>query len=579
MACAAGLLLALAPALCQDAGEVPFGCTLPEGYRAFAAVPGAAEEWEAASADGTARFLIQHFLLESPGARADLVARDLGRQVWRAQFGGLEGFDLSEWQGGWGGLPHAAGHTVRYVQDKRAMAVVERIGIVHDHLVHFTWEGPASGLSDALTCAGGFRVPDAWIPLPPPAKDVHRGSAPGSEALTFPWSLEVALDLVAWTERGVIEVAVRAEPITVGGAPPEADAWRLPLQAISLLGKPGEVRYRLDPKGDPDQLAIWGILVSPQNDLAACDAAWLAAPDPGPGHFLPPAWTLEATHPGHLVVVGPNLAKTVFDEVSQRSQTRFATVPAARSWPFFLAGRFEDRLHAGIVLKLRKDAKALTADLPVAALARLQSVLQAWMPGFQPRASVVSFPGAGDRVLPGLYVLDETREWFSQPMDSLLGTLTRRSWLARMAAASCFGVELRGSGNGAPVLENALAEYAAARLLEAADWQKDAEALRAWWNQSEQTAGELPMPLTLLPPEDVLGSQRILTAGARFWTNAEKRCGRTELDGILRQVLAAGQPWNTEDLVSAGSALGKNAASRSALQSFFEQQLYAIPPE
>jgi len=579
MACAAGLILALASALIQDpAGAADFQCVLPEGYAAFQRVPGAGATWDAAARDAKSRFQVQYFELEVPGARAELVARDLRQRVWDASFGRQTGYGAFAWQGVWGGLPDSAGHTVRYTRDAVKMAALERIGIVHDRLVHFSWEGPEGGLQAALTCAESFRVPDAWIPAPPPAVDLHRGLAPGSEARPFPWSLAVKVDLAAWQERGVIEVSVRAASVEPGGALPAAGAWRLPDAASALPGAEGEARYRLDPQGGEAGLARWGIARSPQDDLAACDAAWVAAPDPGPGRFLPPAWTLEVEHAGHVFVAGPDPARPVFDEAAQRARTRFAAVPAGRSWPFFLAGRFDERLHAGTVWKLRKDAKALTPDLPVAALARLQGQLSTWMPGFQRRASLVSFPGIGDRVLPGLIVLDESREWFAQPMDSPLGGLTRRIWLARMVAASCFGVELRGSGNGAPVLENALAEYAAARLLEGAGWKQDAESLRAWWSQAEAQAGPLPLPLSLLPPEDVLGSQRILTAGARFWMQLETAWAtRAKLDAVLQQAVRSGRPWSTQDLVASLAASGGDAADIARIQAGIEGILYAIP--
>lgn len=556
MACAAGLFLALALASApsQAGGEAPFSCTLPEGYQPFAAMANDPDAWQAFNADRSARFFVERRLLESLGARADLAVRNLRVSVWQARFGRSEGFSAEDWKGSWGGLPDAAGLTVRYPHplDKKAMAAVERIAIVHDQFMHFAWEGPAAGLPAALTCAASFRVPDAWIPPPPPAVDVHRGLAPGTEARAFPWQLHVNVDLTGWLERAAIEISVRATAAQPDGAAPAEEAWRLPEGALKLSGGAAECRYRLDAKGKLEGLGAWGIALSPTGDLAACDAAWLAAPDPGPGRFLPPAWLLEVQHPAHLVLIGPHAAKPALDEVNQRSSTRFAAVPAGRSWPFFLAGRFEPRLQAGIAWHLRKDAKALTPDLPVEALARLQTALHAWLPDFQPRASVVSFPGIGDRVLPGLYVLDETREWFSQPADALLGGLTRRTWLARLAAASCFGVELRGSGSGAPVLENALAEYAAARLLEACDWKEDAAALRAWWAKAEAAAGPLPTPLTLLRAEDVLGSQRLLTAGALFWSRGEDDWGtRESLDRILRPMLAARRPWSTEDLLAA----------------------------
>jgi hypothetical protein len=558
MAFAAVLLLACPPATLQQAGGIPFVCAPPDGYAAFAPVAGQTEAWESANAAG-ARILVQRFQLESPGARADLVARESRESVWKANFSLLDGFAIEEFAGDWGGIPAAAGHTVRYVRDARAMAVLERIAVTGDRLVLFTWEGAADGLAGALVSAVSFQVPDAWIPPPAPTFDATHGLASGSAARAFPWRLAVRVDLVAWIAEGGMEVSVRAEP--ADGAPDAPLAWLLPPGARALDAASGEALYRLEPAGRPEALVPWGIAVSSQGDLGACDAGWVAVPDPGPGNWLPPEWTLEIAHPGHWSVLGPDAAQGSFDAAAQCARTRFAPVRAGSAWPFFLAGRFEKRLHGGIVWHLRLDAQAITPDEPVLALAKLQRALHDWLPATAGAWTLVSFPGLGDRALPGLFVLDETRGWFAEPADGRLGVLGRRAWLARLAASSCFGVRLRGSGSGAPVMEVALAEYAAARLLERAGWTQDAVELRAGWKTAEEALGALPVPVTLLPSEDVFGAGRILTRGARAWSAVESRCGREAFDQILADAAARGTAWSTQDLLAALPAAARAPAA------------------
>ena len=81
-----------------------------------------------AARDGKSRFQVQYFELEGPGAKADLVARDLRTRVWDASFGRQTGYGAFAWQGVWGGLPDAAGHTVRYARDAVKMSVASAVG-------------------------------------------------------------------------------------------------------------------------------------------------------------------------------------------------------------------------------------------------------------------------------------------------------------------------------------------------------------------------------------------------------------------------------------------------------------------
>lgn len=578
MALLAALLPPLALAFAQQAAEVPFACELPADYPAFAPVAGQAEAWESAARDGSAHFLVRRFQLESAGARAAGVARQLRDQVWGPARIGVRELEFTEFAGGWGGVPETAGHTVRYRTDDRRLAAVERFAVLHDQLVHFLWDGPEAGLPAALDAAASFRVPDAWIPAPPPDRDLHRGLAPGSEARALPWSLEVRLDFVSRRDDGDVEIGVRARPAD-GGAPLSAAeaAWRLPpgAQAIGPAAD-GFFRYRL-PAGDlPEQpLAAFGLIYSPQGDLAALDAAgWLAVPETPPGPWLPPSWTLEALHPGHSSLLAPAPWSLTSELGEAGASTRVGPVPAGLCWPLFVTGRFQKRLSGGATWQLRLDAKAIVPDEAVDVLLRLAALDAQWMGGGDgPAPAVLSFPGLGDRALPGLFVLDETRDWFNKAADSALGGLDRRAWLARLVAGARFGGRLRGSGSAAPVLENALAEWYAARLCEAAGFEEAAAALRSSWTAAEAAAGPLPTPLALMPAEEIFAAGRLRTGGARFWTALEAFAGRAALDGLLRGFAAAGAPWTTREL-EAALAASLPPERADGLRAFLDAHLY-----
>lgn len=577
MAFLAALLPPLALALAQQPGDPPFRCALPADYVGFAPIVGQEQAWEALRNDGGARFLVQRFTLEGSGARADSVLRELRQQAWGTAQLVVGGITITEWSGEWGGVPETAGHTVSYRLEDRALAVVERVAVMGDQLVHFLWDGPAGDLEGGLETAASFRIPDAWIPPPPLDRDLHRGLAPGSEARALPWALDVRLDFVSRREQGDIEIAVRALPATKGGTIPEELAWRLPAGATDLGTDPaGFRRYRLVRSEDPYQpLLAWGLRYSMQADLAAFDAAWLAVPETPPGRWLPPAWTLEARHPGHVTMLGP-LPWTHTSELgAEGALTRMGPVPAGTCWPFFVSGRFQKRQTAGLTWQLRLDAKAIVPDEAVAALQKLSAAADAWL-GKPADAgwTVVSFPGAGDRAMAGLIVLDEDREWFQKPADGRLGAFSRRAWLARMVASSRFGARLRGSGNAAAVLESSLAEWTAARLLEAAGYAAEAKELRAAWDEAERSAGALPRPLSMMPAEEVQASGRLLSAGARFWSALDSLIGRQRLDETLCGFLAAGGAWNTQQLEFA--LAGDDEQRATALRTFFDAHLYGI---
>lgn len=570
MAALAVLLPPLALAIAQQTGVPPFAWELPAGYGDFAPLTGQEEAWEADAADGAARFLVQRFQLESAGARSAAVARQLRDQVWGPARVGLREVGFVEWSGDWGGVPDSAGHTVRYQVDERRMSAIERFAVVQDQLVHVLWDGPEDRAAAALAAVASFRIPDAWIPAPLPDRDPHRGLAPGSEARAMPWSIEVRLDFLGSRARGDVVVEVRRTPAGADAA------WRLPPGAEDL-GESGDGyrRYRL-PAGDrPDQpLLQHGLVYSPQGDLAALDAAgWLAVPPTPPCEWLPPAWTIEARHPGHQALLGPAPWTVTTELETGGALSRIGPVPAGLCWPAFVTGRFQKRQSAGRTWHLRLDAKAIVPDEAAAALFRLADADAAWAGEDAAAPTVLSFPGLGDRALPGMIVLDETRDWFGKAVDSPLAGLDRRAWLARLVAGARFGGRLRGSGSAAPVLENALAEWHAARLCEAAGFGPAAAALRARWDAAEQAAGALPTPLSRMPATEIFAAGRLLSGGARFWTALEAFAGRERLDAALRGFVAAGAPWSTRDLESALAA-GTPAAGAARLREFLDAHLY-----
>lgn len=578
MAVLAALLAPLALAAAQQPGDPPpFACTLPQGYAPFAPSADRAGAWSAPGAAGDALFLVQRFALDGHGARAEAVLQGLRQEAWGTARLVAEELAFEAWSGEWGGVPNTAGHTVRYRYGGKSLAAVERIAVLGDQLVHFLWDGPAARLDDGLTAAASFRIPDAWIPPPPPDRDLHRGLAPGSEARPLPWSLEVRVDFISRRAEGELELAVRAVAAPEGGTIPAKIAWRLPPGALDLgHDEDGFRRYRLPPSGDALQpLAAWGLRYSEQGDLAALDAAWLAVPETPPGNWLPPAWTLTATHAGHVRLIGPAPWTSTQELGDQGAVTSIGPVPAGLCWPAFVSGRFQLRQQGGLTWQLRLDAKAIVPDEAVAMLRRLDAAADAWL-GTPPARSwtVVSFPGTGDRALPGLYVLDEDREWFAKPADGRLGSLNRRAWLARLVAGARFGARLRGSGNAAPVLESALAEWFAARLLDAAGFAADAAEMRASWEAAETAAGALPTPLALMPAAEVYAGGRLLTAGGRFWSALEALAGAESLARALREFAAAGEPWTSQQLER---ALAADSAERAAeLRAFFDAHLYGI---
>ena len=561
------LLLAFAP----QTPAPPFSMELPPGYGAFEQTGPGDETWKARRGDALGQFLVQHLLVSTPGADVASVARDV-RGMWERNLRGLEA-TVEAWQGPWGGFD-GAGADIRYTRGESDNVALERVLLLGEHLVHAVWEGPAAQKEQALEALKSFRVPGAWIPVPPPETDPYSGLGPAGAERPFPGTLRIHVDLTGLPGQQQLVVEV------VWDAPEGVDAggWLLPPAATPVEREDGEgqgIRYRLRVDDMAGAGGPYGMARPPLGPgLAALDAAWLAVPnalfDDGPG-YQAPAWSLRVSFPATLTVFSDGPGKSSFADQQSFLVADFAELQPGRAWPYFLAGSYKPQKAGARTWYLRLDAKAPTPDLAVRGVERLEAALAKWLPAARGSRSVVSFPGIGDRALPGLLVLDEAAGWFSEPLDATREGLSRRTWLARAVAAGSFGASLRGLGSAAPFLEASLAEYAAWRLLEA-EWPEDAAALEAHWKAREAALGPLPMPLSMMPAEDAFGARRLQSRGALVWQAIERRAGRAQLDALLDRALAIGRPWSTQELQRALEESEESAESDWAV--FFRDHVY-----
>jgi len=546
----AALLGTLLLALAQQSPAPPFSLTLPEGYESFVQPAPEAERWSSTRADGLGVFTIEHLLVATPGGDPGAVAREI-RTFWLRGLQGLEP-RAEDWSGAWGGFD-AAGVDIRFTRGGRESVVLERILLLGDRLVHGLWEGPAAQREQALEAFASFRVPEAWIPLPPPEVDPWSGLGEAGAEQPFPGEFRIHADLTGVPGQQLLFVEV----VWDGPAGMEAGGWLYPPGStpVERQGSDGEgVRYRLRIDGEAGSGAPYGMarpLVGP--GLAALDAAWLAVPNvllDAPAGYQAPAWTLRLTYPASLTVFSHAPGAHGFVDKGGYRKVDYPRLAAGRAWPFFLAGAYKPRKAGSRTWNLRLDAKATLPDEAVRGVTRLEKALGAWLRTAPRDVQVASFPGLGDRALPGLLVLDETAGWFNEPLDAGREGLTQRIWLARAIGACTFGAGLRGVGSAAPFLEASLAEYGAWRLLEA-EWPDDAAVLAAWWQANEDALGTLPMPLSMMPAEDSFGARRLQSRGALVWRAIETRAGRAVLDAVLDAALAAGKPWSTSALQTA----------------------------
>jgi len=464
---------------------------------------------------------------------------------------------------------------IQYQRERAAITVLQRIAIQGDSMTSVLWEGPTAGQSHAASILDAFVMPQAWLSIPAPKVDIYRGLGPHAEAPLFPGKLEVEVFLPAFQEDAYITVRTTYTP-GLGPTPNQNFTWQLPAGALAqkqeddLGGR--RVVYRIPMGEDSGFGAAYGITRLEGQEFSALNPLWLALPSPvlGMKNVQPPAWKLSVTHLANLEALSTHVVSKSFDEINKAIITEFEAVPAGVAWPFFLIGDFRLRQTAGRNWHLRLNSNATLEEDAMREIVRLHKVLDQWMPGVSEHWTVASFAWIGDRVMPGLLVLDEQRGWFGAPVDSAYEGLSRRTGLAKLLCQEPFAVRSHARGSAALFLESSLAEYAAWRVLEAAGNQADADALLASWQLHEQQMGLLPLPLSLIEVGDLYGPRRLLSFGPLVWRAIEKNCGRAAFDAILRQQLQSQSWWSTADL----EAALQTAKPAYAWDKFFRQHVY-----
>ena len=578
------LLAALTLAAVQTGTAVPFDLELPEGYGPFAWMEGQASSWEALHDSGNARLEISHWLLEGSGAAAESVARDLRERKWRPQLQALTP-RITPWQGEWAGGP-AAGSDLAFRQQDEERLILERVRVVGEHLILGSWEGASADAESARQALASFRPPAAWVEAPAaPERDDALGLGEASEPLASLGHFEVLLDTTAFLRGSVaVELWFSASEAWFGEAPDRL-AWRFPGGEIQDVDADGDgvfhVEYSLFFGEDPEVAASFGLLLG-GNCLAALDPLWLAVPVlPESAGAVdrpvqPPSWQLRLRVNGFDE--GLSWRPAVESQLDEEGRSKLITFPAMapdRGWPVGVVGRFRQREYAGRSFWVRLGAKGTPPRDLTGFLDELGEAQAAWLPASDAEWIALSLPGSGDRVRPGMIILDEERLWLQRPLDDRLAGRTRRTALAELFASRHFGGQLRGAGTAAPFLDASLAEYAAWRLLQGVGRAAEAEALLQSWREHDRRSGRLAAPVSLLDQRDLAGSQRLLSRGALVWRALEEEVGRPDFDQVLDAQLARGGYWTTEDLRAALEA----AVDRSLLE-FFSRHVYGkdAPP-
>lgn len=567
----AGLLSTLLLVVAQQASPLPFEFELPKGYAAF--TESSPATWTAAREDGNASFRVQYSELGAFGAIPEAVAEDIRVRFWEPALREVPHTMLA-WEGTIDGLP-GAGWVIDYRNGLQDLVVVQRLAIQGDRMVVLVWEGPKAARGSVETLFDGFTVPAEWLSIPPPEVDIYRGLGPKADMVPFPGELTIEVQAQALIQAEYIEVTVTYAPAS--GIPVEESmAWHLPAGSIPqpLQDDLGglRTRYRLPLQENAGLGSPFGITRVGTNTFSALDPQWLALPSTEAmvSRLMPPAWTLAVLAPANLEPLSTTIASTDFDAATKALRTRFRTMPAGRAWPYFVLGDYELRQTGGVNWHLRLDSKASLEEEAMRELVRLQKALESWMPGGSPEWTMISFPWIGDRVLPGLIVLDEQRDWFAAPVDVLDGAHTRRVQLARLLCQERAGILRRGMGSASLFLDASLAEYLTWRLLLEAGNRNDADTLAGSWVVAEQQAGPLPMPLSLLEIGDLYGPRRLLSFGPMVWAAIERECGRPTFDALIGGLLASPGWWTTADL----EARLAEAAPEVDWDAFFLRHVY-----
>jgi len=566
-----------------QSAEPPFRFDLPAGYAAFTSPPEYPGWWIANHQGGAAAFTVRHQLIEAAGAQADRLAEQRRRDYWTPSLAQLAA-TIDPWSGSLGGAP-AAGNVVRFSVQEQERVVVERFQIHLDHLIALTWEGAPEGFERAKQSLDAFVPPPAWRPAPLEL-DVGRGG--GLEPLRSPGHFQITFD-AATKEPGRqvwVTVLFQAAPWL---AERGSLRWRVPgepeLVELELDQGACKLEYPLVHEADPHKAHELGMAMDRASLATAQVSRWLAAPvldelAEQPGRAVtPPSWQLDAWVPAHTSALSAEMAEsTRLDKEAMAKLFRFPLVESGRGWPFVVMAPLSRTEIAGLSLFKRTGAKSRDADAPVRMLARLQAALQHRFPEASGDWVVTSFPETGDRVLPGLLLLDEERGWLRQAVDQSWGAegATRRSGLAELVVSRAFGLQLRGSGSAAPFLEASLAAYLGQVLLADLGYEDEAAALLAGWQRHDREAGQLPAPLSLLPRADLLGPQRLLGRGPLVWRAIAERAGDQAFHTALRRFLKRGGFWTTEGLRQA-----LEQATGDSWEEFFRLHVYGrkAPPQ
>ncbi|MCH2112435.1 MAG: hypothetical protein MK213_06215, partial [Planctomycetes bacterium] len=338
--------------------------------------------------------------------------------------------------------------------------------------------------------------------------------------------------------------------------------------------------YKLDyelPLGSESQ-GEWGVWRE-SRATAFLTPSWLAYPIPLDGTPLmgvvqPPSWTLSATVPA--TEQGLSWCPPTTDTIQGSEAGRkliWPRHPKNQSWPFLLTGPYLPAQVGGLTLHLRPGAKS-SRTLPAAAwLASLFDSAQSQYQGSRRTPMIATFPNCGDRIFPGLWILDESQKWLGASLDEAHGLLNRRVGFAELLGTSLFGGEVRGKGSARPFLEISLAEYVAMRLLENSLHPELADRLKETWREHDRSSGPLQQPLSLTERSDLEGPKRLLSTGPLTYLHIESMVGRPAFDLILRQALHSQALWTTEDLRTS-----LEASSDHDWKSFFDQHIYGRVP-
>ncbi|MBL7008081.1 MAG: hypothetical protein ISR76_03725 [Planctomycetes bacterium] len=583
------LLLSLASPLllawpaAPQATEPPFHLELPAGYGAFESSPEYPGWWLSRHQELPAAFTVRHELIAAAGADAGRLAEQRRRDYWTPGLSKVTA-RIEPWTGSLAGAP-AAGSVIRTQAQDQDRIIVERFQVHLDHLIALTWEGGPDGYAQAQAVLDGFRPPPDWRPAP---LELDSGRGGGPAPLASPGHFQIVFD--AATEKQDQQVWVT---VLFQAAPWLAERgklrWRIPGEAelVELELDQGvcRIEYPLVHGSDPHRAHELGLAMDRSSLATAQVSLWLAAPaldellEHPERQVTPPSWQLEARVPAHVTALSAAPADSVsLDQEAGARVIQFPGVASGAGWPFVIMASLAREEVAGLTLMQRVGAKSRDADAPLRFLARVQRALEARLPAAAEGTwAVTSFPATGDRVLPGLLLLDEERGWLRQAIDQDWGQAgsTRRRGLAELVVSRAFGLRLRGSGSAAPFLETSLTAYLAQALLAELGFGDEAEAVAESWRQHDAAAGPLPAPLSLLPRTDLLGPQRLLGRGPLVWQAIERRAGRKRLDAVLSGYLKRGGFWTTEELRA-----GLEGATGDSWEEFFRLHVYGrkAPP-